>query len=296
MKYNKDFIYKILIILIILILFGILIYIIVKNNKHIKKSMESFESNSNSSSESKIPKTIHQIWVGSDADKLPVHKKLYMSSFKQILGNSWDYKLWTDDDITPNNFPITYEYIQLIRGKPKKWAQVGDLMKFELIYHHGGFYFDTNIELIKDISYLADSSYDMILCNEIENEKQYMSCGFFASIPNSEYLKKLLSIDNLNNINFESNAASIESGPYFFIKAFKNTDIFNNSKIYVLPTKSVYPFHPAVKDTDKSINPDSSENIYETEFKGNSVKIKYPTIGYNDSIAIDHFYFGCSWC
>ena len=293
MKYNKNFIYKILI---ILILFGIFIYIIVKNNKHIKKLMESFDSKSNNyNTKFKIPKTIHQIWVGSDADKLPVHKKLYMSSFKQILGNSWDYKLWTDDDINPNNFPITYKYIQLIHEKPKKWSQVADLMKFELIYHHGGFYFDTNIELIKDISYLADSSYDMILCNELENITKYMSCGFFASIPNSEYLKQLLSIDNLNNINFEGNAA-VETGPYFFIKAFKNTNIFNNSKIYVLPTKSVYPVHFTVKDTDKSINPDSSENIYETEFKGNFVNITYPTINYNDSIAIEHFYFGCSWC
>ena len=73
-------------------------------------------------------------------------------------------------------------------------------MKFEIIYHHGGFYFDTNIELTGKLDHLVNN--DIVICNETANIDKYMSCGFFASVPKSKYLKSLLSKKNLDGIDF----------------------------------------------------------------------------------------------
>ena len=114
-----------------------------------------------------IPKSIHQIWIGDKSINNFPHKLQYMSSFKNILDKSWEYRLWTNKDITIQNFPLTYHSIQKIKNKNKdkiKYASIADLMRYEIIYHHGGFYFDTNIELLQDISHLV--KYQFVVCNE----------------------------------------------------------------------------------------------------------------------------------
>ena len=79
------------------------------------------------------------------------------------------------------------------------WSTMADLMKYELIYHHGGFYFDTNIELLKDITHLTNKRF--VVCNEDNNIDKYMSCGCGRSptgecigwhgLTEEEYQKKL---------------------------------------------------------------------------------------------------------
>lgn len=248
----------------------------IKRNKHIfdKKS----STKSSTKIPTKIPKTIHQIWVGPNKIEKYFHKKLYMSSFKNILDKSWKYRLWGNNDITKKNFPLTYEYIQKcipIKQKLKlnPWSTVADLMKFEIIYHHGGFYFDTNIELVNKLDHLTDK--EIVVCNESSEIDKYMSCGFFGSVPKSKYLKSLLSKKNLDNINFSSPNANIETGPYFFRKSFPNIYPKN---VTILPTYMIYP----VFYDDKCI-------------LKNTKQILFPCKTYSRSLALDHFYFGASW-
>jgi len=223
----------------------------------------------------KIPKIIQQIWVGPDDIDIFFHKKLYMSSYKNILDNSWKYRLWGNDDITRENFPITYDYIQQCISIKQSlninpWSSVADLMKFEIIYHHGGFYFDTNIELTGKLDHLVNN--DIVLCNETANIDKYMSCGFFASVPKSKYLKSLLSKKNLDGIDFSSIDANKETGPWFFRKSFPK--IFTND-IYILPTYMIY-------SKDNCVIQDSTEILFPCK--------KHPR-----ALAVDHFYFGASW-
>ena len=253
----------------------------IKRNKHIfdKKS----STKSSTKSPVKIPKTIHQIWVGPNKIDKYFHKKLYMSSFKNILDKSWKYRLWGNDDITKKNFPLTYDYIQKcisIKQKLKinQWSTVADLMKFEIIYHHGGFYFNTNIELVNKLDHLTDK--EIVVCHEENDEiDKYISCGFFGSVPKSKYLKSLLSKKNLDNINFSSSDAHIETGPYFFKKAFPK---IYQKNITILPTYMIYPVPWYSSSDDKCI-------------LENTKQILFPCKAYSRSLALDHFYFGASW-
>ena len=274
--------------------------------KHKYRNKELFQNINTGIELEKIPKQIHQVWVGSNPNELPIHKKKFMSSYKMVLPNEWQYRLWTDADITNENFPLTFEFIQKIRMKPKKQSQIADLMKFEIIYNHGGFYFDTNIELLKDLSFLVDSNnYQMIVCNEVDALTDYMSCGFLAGVPKNKYLARIMNKEILQSINFESPNANIESGPYFFKKCFTDYEFQTAeiSHILILPTNQIYPIHPGEPQKDKCIVYDttsnhniSSSSVYSTMKKDKEVKFLFPCLEFPNSLAIDHFFFGCSWC
>ena len=41
---------------------------------------------------------------------------------------------------------------------------------------------------------------------------------------------------------------------------------------------------------------ENKSNIFKTFFRNKTYYIKYPCDKYPNSITIDHFHFGCSWC
>ena len=117
---------------------------------------------------SPIPKLVHLIWIGNQ--DYPDYFKLFLQSFHKYLPE-FTIKVWGNKDLTRKNFPKTYPYIQKakkVHGKQmydedgnkmytlsekpmtySKWAQITDLMRLEIVYNHGGFYFDTTFEILK---------------------------------------------------------------------------------------------------------------------------------------------------
>ena len=88
-----------------------------------------------------IPKIIHYCWFG--------HNPLPNSAIKCI--NSWkkffpDYEIreWNEDNFDVESIPYTAEAYRI-----KKYAFVSDYARFWVLYHHGGLYFDTDVEVIK---------------------------------------------------------------------------------------------------------------------------------------------------
>ncbi len=58
----------------------------------------------------------------------------------------YEIKEWNEDNFDVNAVPYTAEAYQA-----KKYAFVSDYARFWILYHHGGVYFDTDVELIKPI-------------------------------------------------------------------------------------------------------------------------------------------------
>ena len=137
---------------------------------------------------SPIPRTVHLIWIGGDP---PDYLKLFMKSFEKNM-SEFEIKIWGNKDLNKKNFPLTYEYIKKskkyhgkpmrededlgghilynIRGEPylhSKWAQITDLMRLEIIYTHGGYYFDTTFEILKPMYNLFNKKYKFVGCNEV---------------------------------------------------------------------------------------------------------------------------------
>ena len=95
-----------------------------------------------------IPKVIHYCWFGHSP--LPPKAKKCIKSWKKHLPD-YEIKEWNEDNFNVNIIPYTTEAY-----KAKKYAFVSDYARFYILYHHGGLYFDTDVEVIRPMDDLVE--------------------------------------------------------------------------------------------------------------------------------------------
>lgn len=126
-----------------------------------------------------IPKIIHYCWFGK-GEMPPLAQKCILS-WNKYLG---DYKLILWDE---NSFDI--DSVQYVREayKSKKYAFVTDYVRLHALYHYGGIYMDTDVEVLKPL--------DQFLCypafSGFEDEKS-IPTGIMASEKGGEWVKTQL--------------------------------------------------------------------------------------------------------
>lgn len=187
-----------------------------------------------------IPKIIHQIWVGPNP--LPVKSLGFIDNIKN-LHPTFEYRLWTDKDITKENF-VNYDFII----KTKSYAQKADIMRYEILYRHGGVYLDIDFQLVKPIDSILLN--ELVVCNEIPDTKDLLSIGFIASVPNNPKLLKV--VDGIKNINFIF-PVNVATGPVYFRKSLEF-----DSTVTILNTHVMYPTHwKNPKNIPNPLHPDT---------------------------------------
>lgn len=88
-----------------------------------------------------IPKIIHYCWFGHNP--LPKSAVKCIASWRKYLPD-YEIKEWNEDNFDVNIIPYTREAYEA-----KKYAFVSDYARFWILYHHGGLYFDTDVEVIR---------------------------------------------------------------------------------------------------------------------------------------------------
>ena len=241
-----------------------------------------------------IQKIIHQIWFGKPLDK----KTLIFNLMKKVktlaVKNGYEYKCWTDKDLNYENFPLTWEFIHLAIEKGEeleqsRFAQVSDLARLELLHRFGGIYMDSLFEISKQfLNFITkNNKRELIVANEDpceldckgNNNKKYLSNGFFAARPGTQILKRLLNYDILEKIDWDNIRINQTTGPYFFRSAIKLKD-----DVLIIPTEKIYPFMVNDSDYRKAKPNKCSDNM------NNCIKENYPR-----SLAVYHSGFGGSW-
>ena len=91
-----------------------------------------------------IPNIIHYCWFGGNP--LPEIAVKCISSWKKYFPD-YEIKEWNEDNFDLNCCEYVREAYQA-----KKWAFVSDYARFWILYNYGGLYFDTDVEVIKDMS------------------------------------------------------------------------------------------------------------------------------------------------
>lgn len=94
------------------------------------------------------PKIIHYCWFGKNplpplAQKCIVSWKKYMPEYK--------IKEWNEENFDVNMIPYIKEAYEA-----KKYAFVSDYARFWILYHYGGIYFDTDVEVIRPLNDIID--------------------------------------------------------------------------------------------------------------------------------------------
>ena len=90
-----------------------------------------------------IPKIIHYCWFGGKP--LPKIAETCIASWKKYLPD-YEIKRWDESNFDVNAIPYTREAYAAC-----KYAFVSDYARFWILYHYGGVYFDTDVEVIRPI-------------------------------------------------------------------------------------------------------------------------------------------------
>ena len=93
--------------------------------------------------EKMIPKIIHYCWFGHNP--LPPLAIKCIESWKKYLPD-YEIRRWDENNFDVNIIAYTREAYRL-----KKYAFVSDFARFWILYHYGGLYFDTDVEVIRPL-------------------------------------------------------------------------------------------------------------------------------------------------
>lgn len=126
-----------------------------------------------------IPKTIHYCWFGGN--ELDEKSKSYIQSWKKHLP---DYEIieWNE-----TNFDINQHDFVREAHEQKKYAFVSDYVRLYALYHHGGIYMDTDVEVVK--------SFDDLLNNRAftgVERGEYCITGTLAAEQHHPWIEKLV--------------------------------------------------------------------------------------------------------
>lgn len=95
-----------------------------------------------------IPKVIHYCWFGGNP--LPELAIRCIESWKTYFPD-YEIKEWNESNFDVNIIPYTAEAYKL-----KKYAFVSDYARFWILYKYGGLYFDTDVEVVKNLDDIID--------------------------------------------------------------------------------------------------------------------------------------------
>jgi len=109
-----------------------------------------------------IPKIIHYCWFGRNP--LPTSAQKCIASWRKYLPD-YEIKEWNEDNFNVNIIPYTQQAYEA-----NKYAFVSDYARFWILYHYGGLYFDTDVEVIKSFDDIVESGAFMGL--EIDGTKK----------------------------------------------------------------------------------------------------------------------------
>jgi len=127
----------------------------------------------------KIPKIIHYCWFGGNPE--PLLMKQCIESWEKYLPD-YELMLWNE-----KNFDIVSNIFVKEAYKAKKWAFVSDYVRMFVLYHYGGIYMDTDVEVLKNLdTFLVHDAF-----TGFENET-LVPTGIIASKQGHPWIHELL--------------------------------------------------------------------------------------------------------
>lgn len=101
-----------------------------------------------SSRNSMIPKKIHYCWFGRG--KMPELALKCIASWKKYLPE-YEIKEWNEDNFDLDMYPYVREAYD-----NRKFAFITDVVRLYALYHEGGIYMDTDVEVLKPLDCFLD--------------------------------------------------------------------------------------------------------------------------------------------
>ncbi|MGB8468157.1 MAG: glycosyltransferase [Candidatus Babeliales bacterium] len=178
----------------------------------------------------RIPKIIHQIWLGSP---VPDEYKPWMQSWKQFHPD-WMYLLWTDKEACKFDM-VNRDLFEQARN----YGQKSDVLRYELLHQFGGVYADTDFRCLKPFDVLHHC-YDFYI-GILNGGASEVAIGLIGSVPQHPILQCV--IQSMHDVKSDNPEAILETtGNYHFLRHFMAVaPQCIDSRIIALPCSYFYP-------------------------------------------------------
>ena len=137
----------------------------------------------------KIPKVINYCWFSGSP--LPDYLKKCIESWHKICPD-YEIKRWDE-----SNYDVSKNPYMKQAYEAKKWGFVPDYARLDILYNHGGFYLDTDVELIKSLDGLRNQG---AFCG-VEKWGNINMGGCSGAVPYHPMIKRIL--DSRESIPFK---------------------------------------------------------------------------------------------
>jgi len=192
----------------------------------------------------KIPKIIHQIWLG---DSIPNKLYEYMDSIKSA-NPGYEYRLWTDVEAEEFEFKNKELF-----DSCKNSGQKSDILRYAILEKFGGIYLDTDFIGVKSFDELLHLDF---FTGVAYDKEPTLFNGLIGCVPNYELLTDLNDIQEVND--YDGMAVIKTTGPWYLTKKLFRK-INNLDNIVVLPLAYFYPYPN--NDRDRTLGDDYNKYI-----------------------------------
>lgn len=130
-----------------------------------------------------IPRLLHYVWFGPKP--LPAIYRAYIEGWRRLLPG-WDVMAWREPDLDWSSRYINEAYAT--RG----WTRLADYMRVHALHRFGGFYLDTDMELLRPLEPLRDAEVVLGFQNRLRTPS-WVNNAVIGATPGHPFLARWLS-------------------------------------------------------------------------------------------------------
>ncbi len=192
----------------------------------------------------RIPKVIHQIWIGSP---LPDRYLPLIASWKEAHPD-WQYILWDDSMIEALDLVNKDQY-----KESKNWGQKADIARYEILYRFGGVYVDIDFECLRPLdvfSHVCDYYTGVAYSGRFSTFN-----GLIGSAPGNPIVKECIDTLDINTY-YEGTAEHnilFTSGPFHQTRCFVAKAV-KAGRAVAFPVNYFYPWPFSKKDDNENLS------------------------------------------
>jgi hypothetical protein len=177
-----------------------------------------------------IPKIIHQIWIGEH----PPPQECLQSW--QALHPDWEYRLWTEANI---EFPL---HNQRIFDATPNYSGKVNILRYEILEKHGGFYVDADMLCLKPLpDDVTSNRFVSVYEDELGTPGLIINC-LLGAPPGSPILRELIDELHSKTVDEVSRIPSWKiTGPKALTKVLQPH--LGREDVTIFPSRSFVPIH-----------------------------------------------------
>ena len=181
-----------------------------------------------------IPKAIHYVWLGGAPKPLVVLKCI--ESWRRACPG-WEMREWGDESLAGIGNRYLREAVE-----HRKWAFAADYLRLKILNDHGGFYLDSDLELMKPIDEFCELDFVTGFIDRPPNV--LLNMCFLGAAKGNERIAEML--DEYERISFVRADGELDQTPnvvrfarYFASRGFDFSDA--HATVELSPAERIYP-------------------------------------------------------